>query len=40
MRADEVKVWNALNVNTASAYKAWGLDIADLEYRRKKLKEL
>lgn len=40
MRADEVKAWNALNVNTASAYKAWGLDITELERRNEKLKQL
>lgn len=40
MRADEEKAWNAVNVNTGSAYKAWGLDIADLERRNEKLKQL
>ena len=27
-------------VNTSSAYKAWGIDIKDLENRRNKLKKL
>ena len=31
---------NALCVNTAAAYEAWGLDINDLEYRYEKLKQL
>lgn len=33
-------VWNASRVNTEAAYTAWGLDIADLERRYKKLQEL
>lgn len=40
MVKDNVKVWNAQRVNTAAAYKAWGLDIDDLEHRHKKLKQL
>ena len=40
MTEDNVSVWNAQNVNTATAYKSWGLDISDLEHRLKKLKEL
>lgn len=40
MITDDVKAWNALNVNTPSAYKAWGLDIAELERRNEKLKQL
>ena len=31
---------NALHVNTAAAYEAWGLDINDLEHRFQKLKQL
>lgn len=31
-------VWNAQRVNTEIAYEAWGLNIADLERRFKKLK--
>ena len=31
---------NALCVNTAAAYEAWGLDINDLEHRFQKLKQL
>lgn len=33
-------VWNANRINTKVSYEAWGLDIADLEYRYKKLQEL
>ena len=32
--------FNAYKVNTAIAYDVWGIDIADLENRRKKIKEL
>ena len=32
--------FNAYKVNTVDAYRVWGIDIADLEERRKKLKEL
>lgn len=31
------QIWNAQNVNTADAFAAWGLDIADLERRAQKL---
>lgn len=37
---ENIAVWNARNVNTASAFRAWGLDIADLEMRVRKLREL
>ena len=40
MLENNVPSWNALNVNTKTAYKAWGLDIDDLEFRYNKLKEL
>lgn len=40
MAAENVPVWNSQNVNTAAAYKSWGLDISDLEQRLKKLREL
>ncbi len=33
-------VWNSSRINTKVAYEAWGLDIADLEHRYKKLQEL
>lgn len=33
-------IWNAQRVNTEVAYEAWGLNIADLERRWKKLKDL
>ncbi len=39
MTEDNVPVWNAQRVNTEAAYKSWGLDIADLERRHKKLKQ-
>lgn len=32
--------WNATCVHTASAFEAWGLDIADLENRLQKLRRL
>ena len=38
--AEGKPIFNAANVNTEAAYKAWGLDINDLETRYKKLKEL
>lgn len=31
---------NANKVNTVVAYEVWGIDVIDLENRRKKLKEL
>lgn len=40
MAEDEVPSWNAMHVNTKAAYKAWGIDIEDLEKRYKKLKQL
>ena len=40
MDADEIPNWNALHVNTRSAFKAWGMDIADLEQRLKRLRQL
>lgn len=33
MVKDGVKVWNARNVDTESAYKAWGIDVPALEKR-------
>lgn len=35
MIADGVTVWNSQRVNTVAAYKAWGLNIDDLEMRQK-----
>lgn len=40
MAADNVTVWNDLRINTASAYKAWGINVKDLEYRRAMLLQL
>lgn len=39
MIENEIPCWNAVNVNTAAAFEAWGLSIEDLEERYKKLKE-
>lgn len=40
MDAEGILPWNALQVETKAAYRAWGLDIADLEKRYNKLKKL
>lgn len=40
MGEENTLVWNALAVNTKAAYKAWGLDIDDLEERMVKLRRL
>lgn len=40
MEQKEVAQWNALRVNTKTAYEAWGLDINDLERRYNKLQKL
>ena len=40
MLKDGIQSWNSRRVNTEAAYKSWGLDIADLERRYKKLKQL
>lgn len=40
MEEDRVPVWNARAVDTESAYKAWGLDIRNLERRAEKLRRL
>lgn len=37
MTEENTPIWNAQNVNTEAAFKAWGLDIADLEHRYKKI---
>lgn len=39
MIEQDTPCWNAVNVNTAAAFEAWGLSIDDLEERYKKLKE-
>lgn len=36
----DVKTSRLYSVNTRVAYEVWGLDVKDLEQRRKKLKEL
>ena len=33
-------IWDSKHVNTEAAYRAWGIQIADLEKRYKKLKDL
>lgn len=40
MAIDGVKSWTGYGVSTESAYRAWNLDINDLERRYAKLKEL
>lgn len=37
MAVDQIMPWNAVDVNTACAYKAWGMNIKDLEERYAKL---
>ncbi len=37
MTEESIMRWNTRYVNTEAAYKAWGLDIADLERRQKRL---
>ncbi|MGN0181446.1 MAG: hypothetical protein ACI4DP_03400 [Candidatus Ornithomonoglobus sp.] len=37
---DGVKTMCAYTVNTKTAYEVWGIDVADLEKRRDKLKKL
>ena len=39
MLADNICVWNARMVDTETAFKAWGLDIASMERRYSKLKK-
>ena len=40
MREKDTPSWNAVAVNTADAYEAWGLEIKDLERRYEKLEKL
>ena len=40
MEEDGIPVWNALAVDTETAYKAWGIDIGKLERQLVKLKKL
>lgn len=39
-REEGIAVWSSTRVNTVCAYKAWGLDITDLEKRVKALDKL
>ncbi len=40
MSRENIPEWSAQNVNTEAAFKAWGLDISDLERRYKKLSSI
>lgn len=40
MAEKNIMPWTAYSIDTETAYEAWGLDIADLENRYKKLKKL
>ena len=40
MARENVKPWDSRKVKTACAYKAWGLDIDDLEKRLAKLNKI
>lgn len=40
MIQENAPIWNASYVRTECAYKAWGMDIKNLEYRYKKLKTM
>lgn len=40
MLEENIPSFNDIVVNTEAAYRAWGIDIKDLEYRIKKLKEI
>lgn len=40
MIEDNINTLSLNKVNTSCAYKAWGIDIKDLENRRNKLKKL
>lgn len=40
MVKEDIKSYRPYTVNTDCAYKAWGIDVEDLEKRRVKLKKL
>jgi hypothetical protein len=40
MSAKDVFSYGSNKVNTTAAYQAWGIEVADLEKRMKKIKEL
>ena len=40
MMNQDVLSFSAYKVNTAIAFKVWGIDVTDLENRRKKIEEL
>ena len=40
MIKQNVPTFNACKINTAIAFNVWGIDINDLENRRKKIQEL
>ena len=39
-RAEGIEKWNACAVNTKAAYKAWGIDVTELERRLLRLRRL
>lgn len=38
MQEENTIIWNAANVNTEAAFRAWGLDIAKMEHGLKRLR--
>ena len=40
MAEDNVYTYGMYKINTECAYKAWGINVEDLEKRRNKLKKL
>ena len=40
MTADNIYTYGMYKINTACAYRAWGIDVDDLEKRRNKLQKL
>lgn len=40
MKEEGIPVYNGFRVNTEAAFKAWGLDIGDLEARYRKMQKL
>ncbi len=40
MTRENTQMWSAYSVNTEVAFRAWGLDISDLERRYKKLSSM
>lgn len=40
MQKDNIPFWNALEVDTETAFKSWGIDIDDLKKRFRELEKL